>query len=189
MNYKLPHFHLFVSSLTDKLSCEKILVFFTTTVHLVVWNWLSKHAWKKKNNKYSAPPTGFEGRINALHAQFWIIIIIIIIIIITLFMSQVYLAEHTVVLLIGETGNPISTNVCFWWEGKTGVSGEKPLGAEERTNKLNPHMTSNLGIEPGPHWWKASALTTAPTLLSPLRQHCSYRKWTESQQTQVEYRN
>ena len=26
--------------------------------------------------------------------------------------------------------------------------------------KLNPHM----GIEPGPHWWKASALATALSL-------------------------
>ena len=26
-------------------------------------------------------------------------------------------------------------------------------------------MRSDPGIEPGPHWWKASALTTAPTLL------------------------
>ena len=51
-------------------------------------------------------------------------------------------------------------------EGKTGVPGEKPLGAEKRTNnKLNPHMTSSLGIEPRPHWWKASAFTTAPTPL------------------------
>ena len=57
-------------------------------------------------------------------------------------------------------------NVGFCGEGKTGVLGEKPLGAEKRTNnKLNPHMTSSPGIEPGPHWWKASALTTAPSLL------------------------
>ena len=57
-------------------------------------------------------------------------------------------------------------SVGFWGEGKTGVPGEKPLGAEKRTNKkLNPHMTSSLGIEPGPHWWEASALTTAPSLL------------------------
>ena len=57
-------------------------------------------------------------------------------------------------------------NVGFCGEGKTGVPGEKPLGAEKRTNnKLNPHMTSNPGIEPGPHWWKASALTTVPSLL------------------------
>ena len=40
----------------------------------------------------------------------------------------------------------------------------KPLGSEWRTNKLNPHMTPDLGIEPGPYWWEASALTTAPSL-------------------------
>ena len=57
-------------------------------------------------------------------------------------------------------------NVGFCGEGKTGVPREKPLGAEKRTNnKLNPHMTSSPGIEPGPHWWKASALTTVPSLL------------------------
>ena len=57
-------------------------------------------------------------------------------------------------------------NVGFWGEGKTGVPGEKPLGARERTNnKLNPHMASDLGTEPGPHWWKGSALTTTPPLL------------------------
>ena len=48
---------------------------------------------------------------------------------------------------------------------KTGVPGEKPLGAEWRTNKLSPHMTLGPGIEPGTHWWKVKALTTAPTLL------------------------
>ena len=26
-------------------------------------------------------------------------------------------------------------------------------------------MTPNPGFEPGTHWWKASALTTVPTLL------------------------
>ena len=53
-------------------------------------------------------------------------------------------------------------NVGFWGEGKTGVPGEKALGAKERTNnKLNPHMATTPGFEPGPHWWKASALTTA----------------------------
>ena len=45
-------------------------------------------------------------------------------------------------------------NVGFWGEGKTGVPGEKPLGTKERTNnKLNPHMASTPGFEPGPHWW------------------------------------
>ena len=57
-------------------------------------------------------------------------------------------------------------NVGFWGEGKTGVPGEKPLGARERTNnKLNPHMVSTPGFEPGPHWWEASVHTTAPPLL------------------------
>ena len=62
-------------------------------------------------------------------------------------------------------------NVGFWGEGKTGVPGEKSLGARTRTNntrtnnKLNPHMTPSPGIELGPHWWEASALPTAPSLL------------------------
>ena len=43
-------------------------------------------------------------------------------------------------------------NVGFWGEGKTGVPGEKPLGAKERTNnKLNPHIPLTPGYEPGPH--------------------------------------
>ena len=58
-------------------------------------------------------------------------------------------------------------NVSFEEGGKTGaVPGEKTLGARIRTNnKLNPHKTPSPGIEPGPHWWEASALTTAPFLL------------------------
>ena len=41
----------------------------------------------------------------------------------------------------------------------------KTLGARTRTNnKLNPRMTQGPRIEPGPHWWQASALTTAPFL-------------------------
>ena len=57
-------------------------------------------------------------------------------------------------------------SVGFQGEGKTGVPGEKPLAARERTNnKLNPHMASTPGFEPGPDWWEASALITAPVLL------------------------
>ena len=56
----------------------------------------------------------------------------------------------------------------FLRRGKTGVPGEKPLGAKKRTNnKLNPHMASMQGFEPGPHWWEATALTTAPSLAPP----------------------
>ena len=53
-------------------------------------------------------------------------------------------------------------NVGYWGEEETGVPGEKPLGAKERTNnKLNPHMASTPGFEPGLHWKEASALTLA----------------------------
>ena len=53
----------------------------------------------------------------------------------------------------------------FLRRGKTEIHGGKPLGARTRTNnKLNPHtcMGSTPGFEPGPYWWEASALTTAP---------------------------
>ena len=51
----------------------------------------------------------------------------------------------------------------FFWRGKIGVPGEKPLRARQRTShKLSPHMESTLGFEPGPHLWEASALTTGP---------------------------
>jgi len=58
-------------------------------------------------------------------------------------------------------------SVGFSGEGKTGVPGEKPrLGARTKSNnKLNPHMTHRAGAEPWPHWWEASSLTTAPSLL------------------------
>ena len=51
-------------------------------------------------------------------------------------------------------------------ERENRVPGEKPLGARTRTNnKLNPQLTPSPGIEPGPHWWEAIALTTSPFLL------------------------
>ena len=69
-------------------------------------------------------------------------------------------SSSTLFLLLLEFGI-----VGSWGEGKTGVPGQKPLGAKESTNnKLNPHMASKSGFEPGPHWWEASALTTAPSL-------------------------
>jgi len=52
-------------------------------------------------------------------------------------------------------------------EGGKPENPEKTLGARTRTNnKLNIHMTLGPGIEPGKHWCEASALTTAPPLLS-----------------------
>ena len=32
----------------------------------------------------------------------------------------------------------------------------------------NPHIVLSLGIEPGPHWWEVSVLTTVPSLLPNL---------------------
>ena len=52
------------------------------------------------------------------------------------------------------------------FRGETGGPGEKPLRARTRANnKLNPHMAPGPGVAPGTHWWEASALTTAPSLL------------------------
>ena len=70
--------------------------------------------------------------------------------------------------LIGDT---FQARIGIWkcWflrRGENRSTREKPLGAEKRTNnKLNPNMTPGPGIEPGTHWWEASALTTAPSLL------------------------
>jgi len=36
-------------------------------------------------------------------------------------------------------------------------------GREPTTNST--HMASTPGVKPSPHWWEASALTTAPPLL------------------------
>ena len=52
------------------------------------------------------------------------------------------------------------------WKEKNQRTRTITLGARKRTNnKLNPHMTPGPGIKPGTHWWEASALTTAPSLL------------------------
>ena len=45
---------------------------------------------------------------------------------------------------------------------------EKNLSEKTReptTNSTHIIMALTLGFEPGPQWWKASALTTAPSLL------------------------
>ena len=55
----------------------------------------------------------------------------------------------------------------FEERGKPEYLEKKPLGAEKRTNnKLKPHIMQSPEIEPGPHWWEVSALTTVPSLLS-----------------------
>ena len=75
---------------------------------------------------------------------------------------------HLHITIIVQITNQIKSNVGFGGEGKTGIPGEKPLGAERRINKLSPLMMLSPGIKPGPQWWKVSALTTAPILLPTL---------------------
>ena len=43
-------------------------------------------------------------------------------------------------------------------------------GREPTTNSF-PLMASTPGVEPGPHWWEARPLTTAPPLLPKLTTH------------------
>ena len=44
------------------------------------------------------------------------------------------------------------------------MEGGKPKNPEKNlNNKLNPHVTPDSGIKPGPKWWEASALTTSPS--------------------------
>ena len=50
------------------------------------------------------------------------------------------------------------------------------VAGTETNNKLNPHMIRRPGIKPGPHWWEASALTTAPSLL-PVVSSCVPRSF------------
>ena len=79
--------------------------------------------------------------------------------------------EETTSAYAGFHAGPLSRSN---WNLETSdfMEGEKPDNPEKNpqskaktNNKLNPHMTPGPGIEPGPHWWKASDLTTALSLL------------------------
>jgi len=58
----------------------------------------------------------------------------------------------------------ISGMLVFGEGGKRESPEKNPRSREENQNKLNPPMASGPGIEPGPHWWEANALTTASSL-------------------------
>ena len=46
------------------------------------------------------------------------------------------------------------------------IRGEKPLRKRDRRKPTTKSLSMLMpGFEPGSHWWEASALTTAPTLL------------------------
>ena len=64
--------------------------------------------------------------------------------------------------------NYIKSKVGFRGDIKTIVPRGKPLEqSKEPTNSAHviTCMMPSPGIKPGPHWWKASVLTTVPTLL------------------------
>ena len=56
---------------------------------------------------------------------------------------------------------------CFCGRRKTGEPGEKwgSVCKVRAHKKLHPHMAPDRDVEPGPHWWEASALNTASSLL------------------------
>ena len=55
----------------------------------------------------------------------------------------------------------------FLRRGENRSTWGKTFRAEKRTNnKLNPHMASGPRIDPEPHLWEASVLTTAPSQLT-----------------------
>ena len=64
---------------------------------------------------------------------------------------------------------PDRTGIWKCWflrRGENRSTWGKTSRAEKRTNnKLNPHTASGPRIDPKSHWWEASALTTAPSLL------------------------
>ena len=61
----------------------------------------------------------------------------------------------------------------FREEGNTGVPGQKPLGAGEKTNmEINSPMASTPGLEPWSNWWEASAFFSPPRYPSV---HFSYQ--------------
>jgi len=55
-------------------------------------------------------------------------------------------------------------SVGFCGGRKTGEPGEKPSEQEREPTTNSTHIWHRAGIEPGPHWWEASALTTALTM-------------------------
>ena len=79
-------------------------------------------------------------------------------------MGQVFYSPGAIIEDSTKTSNQL-INIDFWGEGKSGLLGEKPLGAEQRANKLNPYTTPSQGIETGPLWWEASDVITVPSLL------------------------
>ena len=83
--------------------------------------------------------------------------------------SQQYI-KSDLTALAGFYAGPLSLSnwnlETFFVEGGKPENPEKNLPSKARpNNKLNSHIWHRAGIEPGPHCWEVSALTTASSLL------------------------
>lgn len=67
-------------------------------------------------------------------------------------------------LLIEETTDKTESQKNQMVSGENWITCGKTSQNRVRTNKLSLHMTAGQEIEPTPHWWGASALTTVSTL-------------------------
>ena len=53
----------------------------------------------------------------------------------------------------------------FMEGGKPESPEKNPRSKDKSQQQTQPTYDTGTGIEPGPHWWKASALSTEPSLL------------------------
>ena len=107
------------------------------------------------------------------------IIIIRIIRIISLFESQIILAEHECCTNWGDVKSNKSNQIKCWFlrRGENRSSRRKTSRSRVENQQTQPTYDAGPGIEPRTHWWKASALTTAPTLLPIIYYPYMYTKF------------
>ena len=91
--------------------------------------------------------------------------------------SSMDLPEHNVVaLLIEETTNQTESqqikskkNYCYFLvRGESRSTLGKTSQSRAENKQTQPIYSVKDGIEPGTYWWKASARTTGPTVLSDI---------------------
>ena len=78
---------------------------------------------------------------------------------------------HELQLSAGFQVGPLSWSNCnlqmlIFVEGENRRIREKTLGARREPITNSFHIWYRVGIEPRPHWWEASVLTSAPSLLT-----------------------
>ena len=89
-------------------------------------------------------------------------------IIIIIIINDLQVAHPHVVLRLPDSWSNWNLEMLVFEERRKPEYHEKNLSEQWReptTNSTHMYMVSTPGFEPGPHWWEASALTTAPPLL------------------------